>query len=69
MQRTVLLQFKDETHGISFRVERWFLASDSPTESMIKAVLVWDDDGGTERVVALGRKAVRAVIGELMPFA
>ncbi len=70
VERTVLLQFKDEDNAVTFRVERWFMAADHRTESVIKAALVWDsDEKDVEQVVLMGTKEVRAVIGELTPFA
>lgn len=70
IDRTVLLQFKDEARGVTFRIERWFMAADHRTESVIKAALVWSSDKtDIEQVVVVGVDEVRAVIGELTPFA
>lgn len=70
VERTVLLQYKDEERGVTFRIERWFMAADHRTESVIRPALVWDRrEKDVEQVVLLGAKQVRAVIEELLSFA
>jgi len=68
VERSVLLQYQDEQRGISFRIERWFIAGDERIESMIKPALIWDAGGENEQVVILGRAEVRAVMKILAPF-
>lgn len=67
-QRTVLAQYRDENNAVTFRVERWFVALDHPAESVVKPVLVWEDDNGTERIVLLDSKALEEVITILTTF-
>lgn len=69
VERTVLLEFRDEEHGVTFRVERWFMAADHQTESVIRPALVWSADNKTvEQIMLMGTRQVAAVIGELTHF-
>lgn len=68
VERKVLLQFRDERHGVTFRVERWFVVLDHKMESIVRPCLVWEDDDGTERVVVMSSKELRAVMQSLGTF-
>lgn len=69
VERTVLLQLKDEERGVTLRVERWFMAADHRVESTSKAALIWDAGKDSECVVLLDAQAACAIIGELVLFA
>lgn len=68
VERKVLLQFRDEEHGVTFRVERWFIVMDHKIESVVRPCLVWEDENGTERVVLLGRAELKDVMTALSTF-
>lgn len=69
VDRTILLQFKDEMRNVEFRVERWFMSEDSAAESVVKPALIWNmEDRDVEQVVLLGPDAVRNVIEALTAF-